>query len=134
MSETDTREDLSLDRQRIVELEAELASRPLPTAANQQTQNAANAANTPYTGRPIGAELCNCLVTEAPLTRAECDHLRKHFAALEHMLVTSGPRFSNARRDAVVMHNRAVRRLRGIINEVKRRAALAEEDELMEIQ
>lgn len=97
-------------------------------------QQAQNAANTLYTGRPIGAELCNCLVTEAPLTRAECDHLRKHFAALEHMLVTSGPRFSNARRDAVEMHNRAVRRLRGILDEVRRRAALAEEDELMEIQ
>lgn len=105
-----------------------------PHDASVMNTQAQNAANTLYTGRPIGAELCNCLVTEAPLTRAECDHLRKHFATLEHMLVTSGPRFSNARRDAVLMHNRAVRRLRGIIDEVKRRAALAEEDELMEIQ
>lgn len=83
--------------------------------------------------RPIGAELCNALITEAPLTTDELQRLRFHFAALEQMAVISGPRFSNARRDAIDMHNRAVRRLRGIRDEVRRRAALAEEESLLEI-
>lgn len=104
----------------------------IETAAPAAVQQMAVA--NPYTGRPVGAEMCNCLVTEAPLSRAECDHLRKHFAELERMLVVSGPRFSNARQDAVVFHNKAVRRLKGIRDEIKRRAALAEEDELLEIQ
>lgn len=84
--------------------------------------------------RPIGADTCNALVTEAPLTNAELDLLRLHFADLEQMLVRSGPKFSNARQDAVNMHNRAVRRMRGIRDEIARRAALAEDDSLMEIR
>lgn len=84
--------------------------------------------------RPVGADTCNALITEAPLTNAELDLLRLHFAGLEQMLVRSGPKFSNARQDAVGMHNRAVRRMRGIRDEIARRAALAENEELMEIK
>jgi hypothetical protein len=86
-----------------------------------------------HTGRPISAETANALVTEAPLTNAELDLLRTHFAALFKILEVSGPRFSNARRDAANMHDRAVRRLRGIRDEAKRRAAMQDEDELLEI-
>lgn len=84
--------------------------------------------------RPIGADTCNALVTEAPLTNEELDLLRAHFAGLEQMLVRSGPKFSNARQDAVNMHNRAVKRMRGIRDEVRRRAALQEEEGLIEIK
>lgn len=83
--------------------------------------------------RPVGAETANALITEAPLSVPELTVLREHFAALAALCSESGPRFANARRDAVDMHNRAVRRLRGIRDEARRRATLAEEDDLMEI-
>lgn len=85
------------------------------------------------TPRPIGAETCNALVTNAPLTTEELTALRAHFLALSASLVISGPRFTNARRDGVDMHNRAVRRMRGLKEEAQRRAALAEDAELLEI-
>lgn len=84
--------------------------------------------------RPVGADTCNALITEAPLSNAELDLLRLHFATLEQMLVNSGPRFSNARRDCVDMHNRAVRRIRGIRDEARRKATIQEDDALMEIR
>jgi hypothetical protein len=84
--------------------------------------------------RPVGADTCNALITEAPLTNEELDLLRIHFAALEQMMVISGPRFSNARRDAVDLHNRAVLRMRGIRDEIKRREAMQEEEHLLEIK
>jgi hypothetical protein len=83
--------------------------------------------------RPIGAETANALVTEAPLTTAELTLLAAHYRALAALCEASGPRFSNARRDAVDMHNRAIRRLRGIRDEARRRA-LEHEDELLEIR
>lgn len=83
--------------------------------------------------RPIGAETCNALITSAPLTNEELNNLRVHFAALEAMLVMSGPRFSNARRDAIDMHNRAVRIIKGMREAERQRAALQEEPELLEI-
>lgn len=83
--------------------------------------------------RPVGAETSNALITEAPLTNGELDMLRLHFAELAELCVVSGPRFSNARRDAVDMHNRAVRRMRGIRDEVRRRATMEDEDALLDI-
>jgi hypothetical protein len=84
--------------------------------------------------RPVGAETANALLTEAPLTTTELDALRTHYAALADMCEVSGPRFSNPRRDAVDMHNRAVRRMKGIRDEARRRATMAEEDDLLEIR
>lgn len=84
--------------------------------------------------RPIGAELCNVLITEAPATTDELHALREHFLSLHQALTVSGPRFSNPARDAVDMHNRAVRRLKGIKDEARRRAALEVDPELLEIQ
>lgn len=83
--------------------------------------------------RPIGAELANALITQAPLSTEELTALRLHFHALAGACNISGPRFSNARRDAIDMHNKAVLRLRGIRDEAKRRAAMTDDDELMEI-
>lgn len=86
------------------------------------------------TDRPIGAELCNVLITESPVTIPELHVLRQHFSEVEKLLVLSGPRFAGPRRDAIDMHNRAVRRIKGIIDENRRRQALADEPELLEIQ
>ena len=84
--------------------------------------------------RPVGAETANALITEAPLTTEELELLRDHYAKLTALCETAGPRFSIPRRDAVDMHNRAVRRMRGIRDEAKRRAALEEEEQLLEIR
>ena len=83
--------------------------------------------------REIGAETANALVTNSPLTTEELDALRQHFAGLHRSLSISGPRFTNALRDASDMHNRTVRRIKGLREEAARRAALAEDDELLEI-
>lgn len=83
--------------------------------------------------RPVGAEISNALITEAPLTTEELQALRTHFATLAATLEVSGPRFANPRRDAIDMHNRAVRRLKGVRDEARRRAALVEEEDLLEI-
>jgi hypothetical protein len=84
-------------------------------------------------GRPVGAEMANALVTEAPLTTAELTLLMTHFRALYDALQISGPRFTQSSRDAVDMHNRAVRRLKGIRDEAKRREMERKDDDLMEI-
>lgn len=105
---------------RIQELEADLASCQPHEAVV-------------YTGRPVGADTCNALITEAPLTQDELHTLRVHFAALERLCVISGPRFGPARAIAVEFHNRCVRRIKGLKEEAKRRAALAEDEDLMEI-
>jgi hypothetical protein len=86
-----------------------------------------------HDARPVGAETCNALVTEAPLTTAELTLLMTHFRALYDTLQISGPRFTTAGRDAVDMHNRTVRRLKGIRDEAKRRALVQEDSDLIEI-
>ena len=83
--------------------------------------------------RPIGAETCNALVTEAPLSITELTLLMTHFRALYDALQISGPRFTHAGRDAVDMHNRSVRRLKGIRDEAKRREQERKDDDLVEI-
>lgn len=84
--------------------------------------------------RPVTAETANALVTEAFLSTDELTMLREHYSALCMSLACSGPRFSSARRDAADMHNRAVRRLRGIRDEARRRATMEQEDDLLEIR
>jgi len=86
-----------------------------------------------HDGRPVSAETTNALVTEAPLTTAELTLLMTHFRALYDALQISGPRFTQSSRDAVDMHNRAVRRLKGIRDEAKRREMERKDDDLMEI-
>jgi hypothetical protein len=76
--------------------------------------------------------LANCLVTSAPMTTAELKCCHEHYYALLLMFDISGPIFSSMRRQAVEMHNRAVRRLNGVREEAKRRA---EDDErILEIE
>ena len=84
-------------------------------------------------GRPVGAETANALVTKAPLTTAELTLLMAHFRALYDALQISGPRFTQAGRGAVDMHNRSVRRLKGIRDEAKRREQERKDDDLVEI-
>jgi hypothetical protein len=86
-----------------------------------------------HNGRAVGAETTNALVTEAPLTTAELTLLMTHFKALHEALQASGPRFTQGARDAADMHNRAVRRLRGIRDEAKRKKQERADDDLLEI-
>src|SRR5271157_2412769 len=72
---------------------------------------------------PMNTRLANALVTEAPMSRAQLEMVRAHFAELARMMLISGPAFSPMRRNAIDMHNRAVDRINGIMerNEAKRR-------------
>lgn len=80
----------------------------------------------------MSVQLANALVTSAPMTVAELHCTREHFYALLRMFDISGPLFSPMRRQALDMHNRAVRRLNGIREEARRRA---EDDErILEIE
>ena len=83
--------------------------------------------------RPVGAETANALITEAPLTTEELTALRDHYRVLYDLLKDSGPRFTQSLRDAVDMHNRAIRRLRGIRDEAKRRETEKADEDLIEI-
>lgn len=60
----------------------------------------------------MGVEISNAIVTRAPLTIEQLVCAIDHYAALEAMLRRSGPRFTNARRDAADMHNRTLALLR----------------------
>ncbi len=76
--------------------------------------------------------LANALITGAPLTTEELACMRTHFVELVRLLAMSGPRFVNARNDAVRLHNSVIARIKGE-REALRRRALEDEPELMEI-
>lgn len=80
----------------------------------------------------MSVRLANALVTAAPMSLAEMHCCREHFRAMIGLLDRSGPMFSPMRRQAVDMHNRAVRRLNGIREEERRRAE--DEDRILEIE
>jgi hypothetical protein len=100
-----------------------------PTVVEKPAQAVVNPSH-----RKVCAETCNALITEAPLQQIELEALRTHFLALSDLCGMSGPRFSAPRRDAIDMHNRVVRRLRGIRDEARRRATMQEDDELLELR
>lgn len=82
----------------------------------------------------MSVHLANALLTGAPVSEAEMRCVIEHAKALHAMLVVSGPRFANAARDAIDLHNRAVRRLKGMREEAWRKRALLDDDEpLLEI-
>lgn len=90
------------------------------------------------TARPatpsMSVHLSNALLTGAPISEAEMRCIIEHAKALHALLIVSGPRFSNAARDAIDLHNRAIRRLRGMREEAwKQRAALDDDERLLEI-
>jgi len=60
----------------------------------------------------MSVQIANALVTGAPLGEDALRLAMAHYSELERVLSVSGPRFSNARADAVNLHNMAVRRLR----------------------
>lgn len=77
----------------------------------------------------------NALVTGSPLDEPELRHAMQHFRDLAERLQISGPRFGTAHRDAVDLHNRAVRRLRETRaeREVRERRAAEAADGLIEL-
>ena len=60
----------------------------------------------------MNVQTANALVTGAPVTEDMLRLAMAHFAGMEKLLSISGPRFSNARAEAVNMHNIAVRRIK----------------------
>lgn len=60
----------------------------------------------------MGTDIANAIVTSAPLTAQQLEVALEHYEGLNAMLQVSGPRFVNAKRDAVDMHNRALTLLR----------------------
>ena len=106
-----------------------------PGQRSDQTAAAfdATAAADRFKPREVSAETTNALVTEAALNHAELLLLRDHFKTLFDLLVVAGPRFTSARRDAADMHNRAIRRLKGIRDEAKRRETQQADADLIEI-
>ncbi|HEX3587763.1 MAG TPA: hypothetical protein VH024_17320 [Candidatus Angelobacter sp.] len=81
----------------------------------------------------MSVQLANALVTSAPLSVEEMHVMRVHFIALVALLDVSGPMFSSMRRQAVDMHNKVVRRINGVADEVRRRALMEDPDRLLEI-
>lgn len=78
--------------------------------------------------------LANALVTGAPMTEPELHCVIDHMRQLRALAVVSGPRLVNAVQAAVDLHNRAVRRLRGMREEAHTKRGWMEEDErLLEI-
>ena len=74
--------------------------------------------------------VANALIVGSPLTEDDCRAAMAHYRALADLLRVSGPRFANAQRDAIDLHNRAVQRLREGLAERQareRRAAEAAE-------
>lgn len=70
----------------------EVAAAPMPPSMSIQTANA--------------------LVTHAPISEEQLRAAMVHFKALAALTAVSGPRFANANRDAVALHNTCVARLR----------------------
>lgn len=81
----------------------------------------------------MSGRLANALMTQASMSSSELHCAVRHYLALIKLLDVSGPYFASQRRQAVDMHNRAVRRVNGIREEIRRRAE--EDDErLLEIE
>jgi len=89
----------------------------------------------PASGAPVQMTvyIANAILTHAPLTAAQLECSRVYYKALAEMLIQGGPRFANARRDAIDMHNRVVRWIRGAREEEARRKTVVEEETLLEI-
>ena len=83
-----------------------LRQRPAP-----ETGVATEAAAAPM---PPGMTIqtANALVTHAPISEEQLRAAMAHFKALAALTGVSGPRFANANRDAVNLHNVCVARLR----------------------
>jgi len=77
--------------------------------------------------------IANSILTHAPLTEAQLECARVAYRDAAVMLQHLGPRFANARRDAIDMHNRVVRWIKGAREEEMRRKTVVEEETLLEI-
>ena len=78
--------------------------------------------------------LSNALITNAPMSKIEIHAVRLHFLSLSALLDVSGPTFASMRRQAIDMHNRAVRRLNDVVDWEKRQATFEDDGKLLEIE
>ena len=83
---------------------------------------------------PMNVRLANALVTEAPMTMVQLNTARLFFERLAAMCIQAGPTFSPMRQQCVLMHNRAVRRINGVMDDRRRKAREEEEAHLLEIE
>jgi hypothetical protein len=83
---------------------------------------------------PMSVRLANCLVTQAPMTVGQLHTVRTHFWNLVKALDVSGPMFAPMRRQAIDMHNRAVRRINGVKEDERRRMEELKDERLLEIE
>ena len=77
--------------------------------------------------------IANSILTHAPLTELQLECARLYYRNLAELLIQGGPRFHHARRDAIDMHNRVVRWIKGAREEEIRRKTIVEEETLLEI-
>ena len=66
-------------------------------------------------------QTANALITGAPISEEQLRAAMPHYAALVRLLSISGPSFSVSMRQAVEMHNKAVRRLKENLEEKRAR-------------
>lgn len=60
----------------------------------------------------MAVQTANALITGAHIDDAQLRAAMPHYKLLAELLSISGPRFANAQREATLLHNRAVARLR----------------------
>lgn len=83
---------------------------------------------------PMTVKIANALVTGSPLSVAEMEAARDHFARVASLLLISGPAFSASRVVAIERHNACVRRLRENREAERARAQAAADADLVEIE
>jgi hypothetical protein len=88
-----------------------------------------------FDDREIIKRLVTALENDAPMTRAELDIVRAHFAELARLMLVSGTSFAAMRHIAMKLHNRAVARIAGAVpNPARQREREREEERLLPIE
>lgn len=105
----------------------------IPTEAMAPKKPPAPVATTEPRPVQMTVQIANAILTHAPLNKEQLDCARAHYKLLAELTIAAGPRFANARRDAIDMHNRVVRWINGAKEEERRRKMVDDEERLLEI-
>lgn len=81
----------------------------------------------------MGTAIANALITDIPLSLEQLDAAYRHYAKLAELMTHSGPRFVDARAEAVAMGNRALERLRRQREEIAAAARAKKRDDGLEM-
>ena len=102
-----------------------LAPAPLPEGMERigvTEQDLEREAAMPRAAAEMLIQTANALTTGAPVSEEQLRLAAAHYQTLAELALKSGPRFSNAARDAVNLQNVCVRRLRETRDEARQRA------------